>query len=71
MASMRPTNKPAPLYAEERGNHTIRVRALQHMTIIHLKRILAAEVAEMVQHTTTDAEQMERIRVNLEHYSKV
>lgn len=41
------------------------------MTIIHLKRILAAEVAEMVQHTTTDAEQMERIRVNLEHYSKV
>jgi hypothetical protein len=69
-ASITPANKPAPLYAEEHGVHTIRVRALQHMTIIHLKRKLAVEVAEMVQNTTTNADQMERIRLALEQYSK-
>lgn len=68
-ASIKP-NKRAPLYADGNGVPTIRVRALQYMTIIHLKRVLASEVAEMMQRETTSVEQMERIRETLGHYSK-
>lgn len=39
------------------------------MTIIHLKRVLAGEVAEMVRAETTSVEQMARIRETLEHYT--
>ena len=69
-ASITPTNKPSPLYIDANGVATIRVRALQHMILIHLKKVLAGEVAQMVQRETTSAEQMERVRVTLEHYSK-
>ncbi|KAF2677148.1 hypothetical protein K458DRAFT_409895 [Lentithecium fluviatile CBS 122367] len=68
-ASITPNNKPSPLYVDGNEVSTIRVRALQHMTIIHLKRVLAGEVAEMVKRETTSAEQMERIRVTLGHYT--
>ncbi|PSN58618.1 hypothetical protein BS50DRAFT_595289 [Corynespora cassiicola Philippines] len=68
-ASITPTNKPSPLYIDANGVATIRVRALQHMTLIHLKKVLAGEVAQMVQRETTSAEQMERVRVTLEHYT--
>ena len=40
------------------------------MTIIHLKRVLAGEVAEMMRRETTSVEQMEKIRKTLERYSK-
>lgn len=69
-ASIRPTNKPAPLYEEDNGVHTIRIRALQHMTIIHLKRLLAREVAQMLDANRTSNDQMERVRTILEQYSK-
>jgi hypothetical protein len=69
-ASRTPRNKTAPLYTVEDGVPIIRVRALQHMTIIHLKRVLAGEVAEMVHSETTNAEQMERIRITLQHYGR-
>jgi hypothetical protein len=41
------------------------------MTVIHLKRVLAGEVAEMMQRDTTSAEQMDRVRKTLERYSKL
>ncbi|OCK92126.1 uncharacterized protein K441DRAFT_697930 [Cenococcum geophilum 1.58] len=66
-ASMNP-DKHAPLYTERYGSPTIRIRALQHMTIIHLRRVLAGEVAEIIETETADAEQMERIRGTLNHY---
>jgi len=69
-ASITPHDKAAPLYANGYGSPTIRVRALQHMTVIHLKRVLAGEVAEMMQRETTSVEQMDRIRKTLERYSK-
>lgn len=68
-ASMNP-DKPAPLYTERYGGPTIRIRALQHMTIIHLRRVLAGEVAEIIETETADAEQMERIRGTLNHYGE-
>src|SRR3954465_12278206 len=38
-ASMKPYDKPAPLYTDRNGGPMIRIRALQHMTIIHLRRV--------------------------------
>ena len=69
-ASMNPYSKPAPLYTERDGGPMIRIRALQHMTIIHLRRVLAGEVAEIIETETADAEQMERIRKTLNHYGE-
>jgi hypothetical protein len=70
-ASVHPQSKPGRLYAHEDGCRRIRIRTLQYMNIIHLKRVLAGEVAEMRNSETTSAEQMEAIRKTLKHYGMV
>jgi hypothetical protein len=62
---MTPANKAAPLYAEP---GLVRVRALEHMNIICLKRKLAGHAAEMVRSQTATPKVMEEVRKDLGEY---
>jgi len=66
----------APLYepptrtrgATRTKGATVRIRALQHMNIIHLRKVIADETAQMLRNKTTNFEQMERVRKLLKNY---
>jgi len=68
--SMTPHNKHAPLYStRDRVNGPmVRIRALQHMTIIHLRKALASETAKIVKQENAGSAQMEIIRKLLRQY---
>ena len=63
--------KYAPLWRQtenERGGAIIRIKTLQHMNVIHLRKLLADEVAIMVRSQSTDDEQMRLIEDLMSRY---
>lgn len=69
-ASMDP-KKYAPLWRQantERGGAIIRIKTLQHMNVIHVRKLLTEEVATMVRHQSTDYEQMRLIEDLMSRY---
>ena len=62
--------KDGPLFNEggSRGVPTLRIRALQHMTIIHLQRKLAVLAEEIVSSKTATEAQMDRVQETLQAY---
>jgi hypothetical protein len=69
---MKP-QKYAPLYtshSQKRGA-IVRVRTLQQMNIIHLRKVIADETAEMLRNNTVNFEQMERVRKLLKNYGQL
>jgi hypothetical protein len=64
-ASITPANKPAPLYETD---VQVRVRALEHMNIICLKRKLAQHAADMVNNKEASQEIINLLKNNLKDY---
>jgi hypothetical protein len=63
--------KYAPLWRQtnnERGGAIIRIKTLQHMNVIHVRKLLAEEVAAMVRCQSTDYEQMRLIEDLMSRY---
>ena len=61
--------KLAPLFSQdESGTATLRIRSLQHMTVLHLQRVIAGEAEEIVRTENATAVQMERIRITMRDY---
>ena len=62
--------KEAPLFTESgsRGAPTLRIRAMQHMTIIHLQRKLAILAEDIVSSKTATETQMDRVQDALKDY---
>ena len=63
-------DKIAPIYTDRDGKPTIRIRALQHMTIVHIRKMIAEQVADIVQRETATPEMMESVRKTMKHYGK-
>ena len=64
--------KEAPLFKESGtdGAPTLRIRALQHMTIIHLQRRLAVLAEDIMSSKTATETQMDRVQEVLKEYGK-
>ena len=64
--------KEAPLFTESgiNGAPTLRIRALQHMTIIHLQRRLAVLAEDMISTRIATETQMDRVQEVLKDYGK-
>lgn len=67
--------KIAPLYTDRpvgggKPKPTIRIRPLQHMIVIHLKRVIAGQVNEIVQTETATPEMMEQVRKTMKQYGE-
>ena len=64
--------KEAPLFTESGidGAPTLRIRALQHMTIIHLQRRLAILAEDIISTRTATETQMDRVQEVLKDYGK-
>lgn len=62
--------KDDPLFTDPRPDEEpiLRVRALQHMTIIHLQRKLAVLAEDIVSSKTATEEQMDRVQGVLKDY---
>ena len=62
--------KEGPLFTESgsRGAPTLRIRAMQHMTIIHLQRKLAILAEDIVSSKTATETQMDRVQDALKDY---
>jgi hypothetical protein len=63
--------KYAPLWRQtknERGGAIIRIKTLQHMNVLHVRKLLAEEVAIMVRRQSTDYEQMRLIEDLMSRY---
>lgn len=62
--------KICPLFTEDgfRGVPTVRIRTLQHMTIIHLKRKLAILAEDIMSSKTTTEAKMDRVQETLKDY---
>jgi hypothetical protein len=69
---MTPRNNFTPLCTEQNGETgpTIRILTLQHVNIVHLRKVLAREIAEIIGQKTANSEQMERVRKGLKHYGE-
>ncbi|EPE26261.1 hypothetical protein GLAREA_02173 [Glarea lozoyensis ATCC 20868] len=64
-ASITPANKPAPLYETD---VQVRVRALEHMNIICLKRKLAQHAADMINSEEASQDTMDTLKNDLKEY---
>ena len=64
--------KESPLFTESGvdGEPTLRIRALQHMTIIHLQRKLAVLAEDIMNSKTATETQMDRVQEVLKDYGK-
>lgn len=62
--------KECPLFTEHGldGQPTLRIRALQHMTILHLQRKLAILAEDIVSSKTATEAQMDRVQETLQVY---
>ena len=62
--------KECPLFTEHglRGKPTLRIRILQHMTILHLQRKLAILAEDIVSSKTATEAQMDRVQETLQVY---
>lgn len=62
--------KLVPLFTEEgsRGAPTLRIRSLQHMTVIHLQQRLAVLAEDIVSSETATEAQMDRVQKTLQEY---
>ena len=64
--------KEAPLFTKSGidGAPTLRIRALQHMTVIHLQRRLAVLAEDIISSKTATETQMDRVQEVLKDYGK-
>lgn len=64
--------KEAPLFTESGvdGAPTLRIRTLQHMTVIHLQRRLAVLAEDIISSKTATETQMDRVQEVLKDYGK-
>ena len=69
-ASALDQKKVCPLYTTRNGKPTVRIRALQHMSICDIRREIAVEVAAICKTNDADEEQMRRVRNLMKEYGK-
>ena len=64
--------KEAPLFTESgvNGAPTLRIRTLQHMTVIHLQRRLAVLAEDIISSRTATETQMDRVQDVLKDYGQ-
>ena len=68
--------KVGPLYTErsvkgsKKPKPIVRIRALQHMVVLYLRREIAGEVAEIVDTKSADPEVMEKSRKTMKQYGR-
>lgn len=76
-AAIGDAEKVSPLYTDrpndngEKAKPTIRIRALQHMVVLHLRRVIAGEVAEILDAQSATPDMMERARKTMKQYGQL